>query len=99
MTPPILDWVPLLVSCLNSATGAIESFTIGEVKNLQVLVSIKLTEPFNKKNEPYVRSLIKAFAEANSCKIKWINFNNNELLTQLFLKYPHGPSQYNDPIL
>ena len=99
MIPPSLDWVPLLVGCLNSAIDSISKYKLVPIKDYQTTLSIYLSSSIHDKNIPFIKTIIEAFAEANRAKIKELLFSSTAITIKLIVTLTHGPRQYNDPLL
>jgi hypothetical protein len=98
LIPPILDWVSDFISCINTATESISSYKI-TIKDLRATINLELIEPFTDVDKTHFITILRQFADINSCKYKEAKFNNTQADLLLLLKYPHGPSQKNNPFL
>jgi len=95
---PVLEWVPLLIICLNSAMESIKGYGITPIKNLSSKIDIMVKEPVSDKDKKHVRNICSNFCQANQSHLKALSFGDDKIELLIYVKYKNGPAQKNDPL-
>lgn len=99
MIPSVLEWIPILISCLNSALETINGYSVSKIENLSSKIVISIKEPINNKNCVLVRNLCNYFCRANQGFLKSLTFAPDKIELLVYVKYKNGPSLKIDPFV
>lgn len=88
MTPPALDWVPLLVQSLDRALheGLYAWDLEPSVDPLRWVLVLVFRKPVIPDEAPHIRAIISAWAEANTCHYKRGDYKDHMFRVLIYLE-------------